>query len=31
VIERLELRDLDDPLAWLHGRYATVADLEDRG
>jgi 3-hydroxy-9,10-secoandrosta-1,3,5(10)-triene-9,17-dione monooxygenase reductase component len=31
VVERLELHDLDDPLAWLHGRYATVAELEDPG
>ena len=31
VIERLELHDLDDPLAWLHGAYHAVEDLEGRG
>jgi flavin reductase (DIM6/NTAB) family NADH-FMN oxidoreductase RutF len=31
VIERLELPDLDDPLGWLHGRFVTAADPEDRG
>ena len=31
VVERLELHDLDEPLAWLHGRYATVAELDDPG
>jgi hypothetical protein len=31
VVERLELHDLDDPLAWLHGRYVTVGEPEDRG
>jgi 3-hydroxy-9,10-secoandrosta-1,3,5(10)-triene-9,17-dione monooxygenase reductase component len=30
VIERLDLHDLDDPLAYLHGRYRSVLDLEDR-
>ena len=30
VIEQLELPDLDDPLAYLHGRYRSVADLPDR-
>jgi flavin reductase (DIM6/NTAB) family NADH-FMN oxidoreductase RutF len=30
VIERLDLQDLDDPLAWLHGRYHSVHDLPDR-
>ncbi|HZD72082.1 MAG TPA: flavin reductase family protein, partial [Actinomycetes bacterium] len=29
-IEQLELEDLDDPLAWLHGRYRAVRDLEER-
>jgi 3-hydroxy-9,10-secoandrosta-1,3,5(10)-triene-9,17-dione monooxygenase reductase component len=29
VIERLELPDLDDPLAYLHGRYQSVRDLQD--
>jgi 3-hydroxy-9,10-secoandrosta-1,3,5(10)-triene-9,17-dione monooxygenase reductase component len=31
VIEQLELRDLDSPLAWLHGRYQSVRDLEEPG
>jgi 3-hydroxy-9,10-secoandrosta-1,3,5(10)-triene-9,17-dione monooxygenase reductase component len=31
VIERLELPDLDDPLAYLHGRYQSVRDLQDHG
>jgi 3-hydroxy-9,10-secoandrosta-1,3,5(10)-triene-9,17-dione monooxygenase reductase component len=26
-IERLELHDLDDPLAWLHGRFRRVEEL----
>ncbi len=30
VIEQLELRNLEDPLAWLHGRYRSVRDLDDR-
>jgi 3-hydroxy-9,10-secoandrosta-1,3,5(10)-triene-9,17-dione monooxygenase reductase component len=30
AIEQLELRDLEDPLAWLHGRYRSVRDLDDR-
>jgi hypothetical protein len=29
VIEQLELPDLDDPLAYLHGSYQSVRDLED--
>ena len=31
AIERLELPDGEDPLAWLHGRYVSVGELEDRG
>jgi flavin reductase (DIM6/NTAB) family NADH-FMN oxidoreductase RutF len=31
AIEQLELPDLEDPLAYLHGRYRSVRDLEDRG
>jgi len=31
VIEQLELPDLDDPLAYLHGRYRSVQDLGDDG
>jgi 3-hydroxy-9,10-secoandrosta-1,3,5(10)-triene-9,17-dione monooxygenase reductase component len=31
TIERLELHDLEDPLAWLHGAYRSLRDLEDRG
>jgi 3-hydroxy-9,10-secoandrosta-1,3,5(10)-triene-9,17-dione monooxygenase reductase component len=31
VIEQLELHDLEDPLAWLHGGYRSVRELEDRG
>jgi 3-hydroxy-9,10-secoandrosta-1,3,5(10)-triene-9,17-dione monooxygenase reductase component len=31
VIERLERRDGEDPLAFLHGRYVSVAEPEDRG
>jgi 3-hydroxy-9,10-secoandrosta-1,3,5(10)-triene-9,17-dione monooxygenase reductase component len=31
TIEQLELPDLDDPLAYLHGSYRAVRDLEDRG
>jgi flavin reductase (DIM6/NTAB) family NADH-FMN oxidoreductase RutF len=31
VIEQLELHDLDDPLAWLHGAYHSVEDLDGRG
>jgi 3-hydroxy-9,10-secoandrosta-1,3,5(10)-triene-9,17-dione monooxygenase reductase component len=31
VIEQLEPHDMEDPLAWLHGRYQSVRDLEDRG
>jgi 3-hydroxy-9,10-secoandrosta-1,3,5(10)-triene-9,17-dione monooxygenase reductase component len=30
VIEQLELHDLEDPLAYLRGRYRSVRDLEDR-
>ena len=30
VVEQLELPDLDDPLAYLHGRYRSVAELPDR-
>ena len=29
VIEQLELSDLEDPLAYLHGRYRTVGGLSD--
>jgi 3-hydroxy-9,10-secoandrosta-1,3,5(10)-triene-9,17-dione monooxygenase reductase component len=31
VIEQLELPDLEDPLAYLHGRYRSVQELEDHG
>jgi 3-hydroxy-9,10-secoandrosta-1,3,5(10)-triene-9,17-dione monooxygenase reductase component len=31
VIEELELPDLEDPLAYLHGRYRSVGDLPGRG
>jgi len=31
VIEQLELPDLDDPLAYLHGGYRSMRDLEDHG
>jgi flavin reductase (DIM6/NTAB) family NADH-FMN oxidoreductase RutF len=31
VIEQLELPDLDDPLAYLHGSYRSVQDLGDDG
>jgi 3-hydroxy-9,10-secoandrosta-1,3,5(10)-triene-9,17-dione monooxygenase reductase component len=31
VIEQLELPDLADPLAYLHGRYRSVEDLPDHG
>ena len=31
VIEQLELPDLEDPLAYLHGRYRSVQDLGDDG
>ena len=31
VIEQLELSDLEDPLAYLHGRYRSVQELEDHG
>jgi hypothetical protein len=31
VIEQLELPDLEDPLAYLHGRYRSVRDLTDHG
>ena len=31
VVERLELEELEDPLAWVHGGYRSVRDLEDRG
>jgi 3-hydroxy-9,10-secoandrosta-1,3,5(10)-triene-9,17-dione monooxygenase reductase component len=31
VIEQLELHDLDDPLAWLHGAYHAVEELDGRG
>ena len=31
VIEQLELPDLEDPLAYLHGRYQSVGDLPDHG
>jgi flavin reductase (DIM6/NTAB) family NADH-FMN oxidoreductase RutF len=31
VIEQLELPDLEDPLAYLHGGYRSVRDLGDHG
>ncbi|HEX6678768.1 MAG TPA: flavin reductase family protein [Actinomycetes bacterium] len=31
VVEQLEVHDLDDPLAWLHGRYRSLGDPDDRG
>ena len=31
VIEQLELPDLADPLAYLHGRYRSVGHLPDHG
>lgn len=31
VVEQLELHDLDDPLAWLHGGYRTVGELDEPG
>jgi 3-hydroxy-9,10-secoandrosta-1,3,5(10)-triene-9,17-dione monooxygenase reductase component len=31
VIEQLELPDLEDPLAYLHGSYRSVVDLPDHG
>ena len=31
VIEQLELPDLEDPLAYLHGRYRSVQELGDDG
>jgi 3-hydroxy-9,10-secoandrosta-1,3,5(10)-triene-9,17-dione monooxygenase reductase component len=31
AIEQLELHDLEDPLAWLHGSYRSVGKLEGRG
>ena len=31
VIEQLELPDLEDPLAYQHGRYRSVGDLTDHG
>jgi 3-hydroxy-9,10-secoandrosta-1,3,5(10)-triene-9,17-dione monooxygenase reductase component len=31
VIEQLELPALEDPLAYLHGRYRSVGDLPDHG
>src|SRR5262245_44096567 len=31
VVEEIELHDLDDPLAWLHGSYRSVRDQDDRG
>jgi 3-hydroxy-9,10-secoandrosta-1,3,5(10)-triene-9,17-dione monooxygenase reductase component len=31
VIEQLELPDLEDPLAYLHGRYRSVGELPDHG
>lgn len=29
VVEEIELHDLEDPLAWLHGGYRSVRDLDD--
>jgi hypothetical protein len=31
LIEQLELPDLEDPLAYLLGRYRSVGDLPDHG
>jgi hypothetical protein len=31
AIEQLELPDLEDPMAYLHGSYWSVRDLEDHG
>jgi 3-hydroxy-9,10-secoandrosta-1,3,5(10)-triene-9,17-dione monooxygenase reductase component len=31
VIERPELTDLEDPLAWLHGRYRSLRELDGPG
>jgi flavin reductase (DIM6/NTAB) family NADH-FMN oxidoreductase RutF len=31
VIEQLELSDLEDPLAYLHGSYRSVGDLPGHG
>ncbi|HEV8653502.1 MAG TPA: flavin reductase family protein [Actinomycetes bacterium] len=31
LIEQLELHDLEDPLAYLHGSYRSVRDLPDHG
>jgi flavin reductase (DIM6/NTAB) family NADH-FMN oxidoreductase RutF len=31
VVEQLEVHDLDEPLAWLHGRYRSLDDLDERG
>jgi 3-hydroxy-9,10-secoandrosta-1,3,5(10)-triene-9,17-dione monooxygenase reductase component len=31
VLEDIQLHDLDDPLAWLHGRYRSARELEDFG
>jgi len=31
VIEQLDLPDLEDPLAYLHGRYRSVRELDDDG
>jgi flavin reductase (DIM6/NTAB) family NADH-FMN oxidoreductase RutF len=31
VIEQLELPELEDPLAYLHGSYRSVGDLPDHG
>jgi hypothetical protein len=31
VIEQLELFDLEDPLAYLHGHYRSVGDLPGHG
>jgi len=28
---QLELHDLEDPLAYLHGTYRSVQELDDRG
>ncbi len=30
MVERLEPQELEDPLAWLHGRYRRVLGLEDQ-
>lgn len=31
IIEQLELYDVEDPLVYLHGRYRSVRELDERG